>query len=59
MLKKLWRRFRESRAQHEHLKDEVATERFLLDRELRDRERTHDDPLPPGRSNTDWTYFPP
>jgi hypothetical protein len=58
MLKKLWRRLRVSQAQHEHLKDEVATEKFLLDRELRDRERTDEVSLPPGRSNTDWTYFP-
>jgi hypothetical protein len=59
MLKKLWRRVLKNQARHERLMDEVATERFLLDHELSERERMREVPRPPGRTNTDWTYVPP
>ncbi|HVD49266.1 MAG TPA: hypothetical protein VNB50_04490 [Gaiellaceae bacterium] len=56
MLTKLWRRFREGNARHERLKGEAAIEKALREHEQEERERARLVGLPPGRSNTDWTY---
>jgi hypothetical protein len=59
VLKKLWRRVLDNETRHARLKDEAATKKFLLERELSERERTREVPLEPGRSGTDWTCIPP
>jgi len=59
MIAKLRRWWRESTRRQNARKDEVATDKFLLEHEQADRERSEPSPLPPGRTNTDWTYIPP
>ncbi len=57
MLSAIWRWFRNGEAQRR--KDEAATERFLREHEEAEREKHRPPELPPGRSNTDWTYVGP
>jgi hypothetical protein len=56
MVSSLWRRFRERKERGERLKDEAAVEKFLREHEEDEREKAQLVDLPPGRSNTDWTY---
>jgi hypothetical protein len=56
---RLRRRLRESSERHERAKDDVAVERALREHEESERQKAQPVDLPPGRSNTDWTYVDP
>ena len=59
MLAKLWRRLKATARGAEELRNEVAVERTLLEQEQHERDKREATPIPPGRTNTDWTYVPP
>ena len=51
-IKEPWRKSRERR-------DVNAIENERVAHEAAERERHRETELPPGRTNTDWTYVPP
>jgi hypothetical protein len=55
----IWRRIRESWRTDAERSDENFVENALLAHEQAEREKHSEQPLPPGRSNTDWTYINP
>jgi len=55
MLTKIWRRLRESQAEHRRRDDELAAERALREHDEAQREAfAEGDRLPPPFKNTDW-----
>ena len=59
MFERLRCRLRENNERRERGKDKAAVERFLREHEESEREKAEPVELPPGRSNTDWTYVDP
>ena len=56
MLRKIWRRFRESEAEHRRRDDELAAERALREHDEAQRDAFGEgDRLPPPFKNTDWS----
>jgi len=56
MLRKIWRRFRESEAEHRRRDDELAAERALREHDEAQRDGLDEgDRLPPPFKNTDWS----
>jgi hypothetical protein len=54
-----WRRLRQGHEPARHLKDQARVENALYEHERSEREKRKGVGLPPGRTNTDWTYIPP
>jgi hypothetical protein len=59
MFERLRHRLRENNERRERGKDEAAVEKFLSEHEQSERAKADPIELPPGRSNTDWTYVDP
>jgi hypothetical protein len=56
----VWRRIREVWRRSGERRDENVVENALYSHEVAEREKhTETTPLPPGRTNTDWTYIGP
>lgn len=56
MFARLRRRLGGRNELRERAKDKAAVEKFLREHEERERENAGPVDLPPGRTNTDWTY---
>jgi len=55
----LLRRIREAWRTSGMRRDSDAIENARVARESAEREKHRETELPPGRTNTDWTYVPP
>jgi hypothetical protein len=55
----LLRRIREPWRKSRERRDATAIENERVTHEAAERERHRETELPPGRTNTDWTYVPP
>ncbi len=53
------RRMRESWQRSRKPLDDSAIQNARVAHEAAEREKHRETELPPGRSNTDWTYVPP
>ena len=53
------RRIREPWRKSRKRRDATAIENERVAHEAAERERHRETELPPGRTNTDWTYIPP
>jgi len=53
------RRMRESWQRSDRQRDATAIENARVAHEAAEREKHGETELPPGRTNTDWTYVPP
>jgi hypothetical protein len=56
MFARLRRRLHESNERHIRAKDESVIEKVLREHEESERQKAGPVDLPPGRTNTDWTY---
>jgi hypothetical protein len=56
MFARLRRRLREGNERVALAKDEATVEKALREHDTSEREKADPVDLPPGRTNTDWTY---
>ena len=55
----LWQRIRDAWRKSGERLDANAVENARVAHEEAEREKHSETPLPPGRTNTEWTYIPP
>ena len=59
MFANVWRRLRQRHERARHVQDQARVENALYEHVRSEGEKGKGVELPPGRTNTDWTYIPP